>query len=211
MGINIKSGSEVTSVLQPEGNYYDKYNSKNAIERYLMNHFLYTIKVLVDDLKIDRILEMGCGEGHLLNFISEIKASCYAEGIDIGEKVIEQAKRHYPHIRFDRQSLYEDLYEEGSFDLVVCCEVLEHLDDPRKAMEKIVETSSDYILLSVPREPLWRVLNVCRLKYLSDLGNTPGHINHWPQRAFVNFVSEYGDVLHLRSPLPWTVVLLKKR
>jgi hypothetical protein len=30
----------------------------------------------------------------------------------------------------------------------------------------------------VPREPIWRIGNMARGRYLGDLGNTPGHIQH---------------------------------
>lgn len=42
-----------------------------------------------------------------------------------------------------------------------------------------------------------------------ELGNTPGHINHWSSRAFADFVSEYATVTRVRRPFPWTVVVAK--
>ena len=42
-----------------------------------------------------------------------------------------------------------------------------------------------WLLVSVPHEPLWRALNVARGAYLRELGNTPGHLNHWTRAAFV--------------------------
>ena len=37
----------------------------------------------------------------------------------------------------------------------------------------------------VPREPVWRVLNVARGRYVRWLGNPPGHIQHFSRAAFL--------------------------
>jgi len=66
-----------------------------------------------------------------------------------------------------------------------------------------------HLLVSVPREPLWRALNLARGAYVRDLGNTPGHLNHWSRRAFVALLSRFGEVVQLRSPFPWTMVLVR--
>ncbi len=50
-----------------------------------------------------------------------------------------------------------------------------------------------HLLVSVPREPLWRGLNMARGAYIKDLGNTPGHLNHWSRKAFVELLGRHGD------------------
>jgi hypothetical protein len=66
-----------------------------------------------------------------------------------------------------------------------------------------------HLLVSVPREPLWRMLNVARGAYVRDLGNTPGHLNHWSKRSFTKLLSRYGEVAERRSPFPWTMLLVR--
>jgi hypothetical protein len=63
----------------------------------------------------------------------------------------------------------------------------------------------------VPNEPLWRVLNFSRGKYLADWGNTPGHLNHWSPGAFRAFLEKELIIEDMRRPLPWTVVLARPR
>jgi hypothetical protein len=63
-----------------------------------------------------------------------------------------------------------------------------------------------WLLVSVPREPLWRTVNMARGAYIKDLGNTPGHLNHWSRRGFVRFVSQVAEVQEVTSPFPWTCV-----
>ena len=65
-------------------------------------------------------------------------------------------------------------------------EVLEHVARPRAhASPRWRACASRHLLVSVPREPLWRMLNMARGAYLRELGNTPGHVNHWSKRSFV--------------------------
>jgi hypothetical protein len=66
-----------------------------------------------------------------------------------------------------------------------------------------------HLLASVPREPLWRALNVARGAYVAQLGNTPGHLNHWSRRAFAAMMRTHGEVVELRSPFPWTMLLVR--
>jgi hypothetical protein len=88
--------------------------------------------------------------------------------------------------------------------------VLEHVPDPEHALAEMARTArGGHVLVSVPREPLWRALNVARGAYLGALGNTPGHVNHWSKRGFAQLLERYGDVVGVRSPFPWTMLLVK--
>jgi hypothetical protein len=73
----------------------------------------------------------------------------------------------------------------------------------------MARVASRYLLVSVPREPLWRGLNMARGAYLKDLGNTPGHVNHWTKGSFVELLGRHGEVTEVRSPLPWTMLLVQ--
>ena len=72
----------------------------------------------------------------------------------------------------------------------------------------MARVAARHILVSVPREPLWRGLNVARGAYVRDLGNTPGHVNHWSKRGFIHLVERHGEVVETCSPFPWTMVLV---
>ncbi|MGH9024727.1 MAG: class I SAM-dependent methyltransferase, partial [Acidimicrobiia bacterium] len=97
-------------------------------------------------------------------------------------------------------------FPDRSFDLVLAIEVLEHVPRPSDALHEIARVAKGDVVLSVPREPLWRVANMARGRYLSAYGNTPGHIQHWSRRAFVRLVARHLDVTAVRSPPPWTIV-----
>ena len=90
-------------------------------------------------------------------------------------------------------------------------EVLEHVPDPARALSEIRRVGRESFVLSVPREPVWRIANVLRGRYVRDLGNTPGHVNHWSTRRFRTLVDTYLDLRATRTPFPWTLVAARRR
>jgi hypothetical protein len=53
---------------------------------------------------------------------------------------------------------------------------------------------------------MWRLGNLARGRYVGDLGNTPGHIQHFSRAAFSRLVDHHLDVIAVRRPFPWTFV-----
>lgn len=192
------------------GNVTDKYRTRHPLARLLMRRFLRAVGNLYLEVRPFNLLEVGCGEGDLLARLVALRpAECV--GADVSERILEEARRRHPALRFERHDAAALGFPDRSFDLVVACEVLEHLSEPRRALAEIARVSRGPIIMSVPREPLWRALNVCRGAYLRQWGNTPGHQQHWGRREFVHFVSEQVRVRRALSVLPWTVVLAQAR
>ena len=100
-------------------------------------------------------------------------------------------------------------FADGEFDVASAIEVLEHVPDPEHTVAEMARVASGWLLVSVPREPLWRGLNMARGAYMKDLGNTPGHLNHWSKRSFVALLSRHGAVVQARTPFPWTMLLVR--
>jgi hypothetical protein len=91
---------------------------------------------------------------------------------------------------------------------VLAIEVLEHVPGPdaalRRARPRVLTAT---LVASVPFEPVWRLGNMARRRYLRDLGNTPGHVNHWTRWGFGRASSAARfTVDRVASPLPWTMV-----
>lgn len=200
------------STFQPAGNYYDKYNTRNPVARYLMNGFLSAFDSLWTRTKVDQAIEVGCGEGELSRRLAS--AGIRIRAFDIAEACVVEARNRARAASLDIEFSVTSLDEMGeipSSPLVICCEVLEHLDDPQAGLSMLEKLTSNWLLVSVPREPIWRILNAMRGKYLGQLGNTPGHVNHWSRADFIAFVNTRFDVVESRSPLPWTMLLCRRR
>lgn len=196
------------------GNAYDKYGSSNPIVKRLMKGFSDSLSSLVDKARPQTIHEIGCGEGYwVLDWQAQ---GIKARGSDFSKTVIEIARENAvtsglePSI-FKSCSIYDIEPSIDTADLIICCEVLEHLEDPEAGLAALHRVASDYVIVSVPREPIWCLLNMVRGKYLTQFGNTPGHIQHWSKREFERFVRNYFDVVEVLSPLPWTMLLCRKR
>lgn len=201
-------------VQQPAGNFYDKYNTRNPLARMLMKGFLDSFDTLVSATgTVGTALEIGCGEGELSMRLA--RAGWQVSGCDIASEAVQEARRRSGaaglSIPFEQRELAACVGAYPRQDLVVCCEVMEHLEDPLAALDVLAGLSHAYVLVSVPREPIWRVLNMARGRYWADAGNTPGHIQHWSKPAFVQLLSKRLDVLAVRSPLPWTMALCRVR
>lgn len=91
-------------------------------------------------------------------------------------------------------------FRDDQFDVTVCVEVLEHLVDPQQGLRELARVTSTHLLVSVPREPIFRGCNLITGRYVKDLGNTPGHFNHWSTRSFTRFLSQVGTVREVSSP-----------
>jgi 2-polyprenyl-3-methyl-5-hydroxy-6-metoxy-1,4-benzoquinol methylase len=193
------------------GNVYDKYGTSNPVARRLMAGFMGQLDELVEQTGAKDAHEVGCGEGELA--IRLAKRGIRMRGTDAFPQVLEEARARAAAaaVEIDFEAVpVEDLEpERHSAELIVCCEVLEHLDDPKRALDVLAGLARPWLLTSVPREPLWRALNLARLSYVGELGNTPGHLNHWSKRDFVRFLTRRFEVTELRSPTPWTMVLCR--
>ncbi len=187
----------------------NKYSLK--VNSFFTTNYMKKFTQLFSEKQYESMLDIGCGEGAVLNYLNKrykLPSDCH--GIDFRAHEIEMAKSNIPFCNLNVGSIYELPYDKNRFDLVICTEVLEHLKDPVKALDEISRVSSKYAILSVPREPLWRALNMMRLKYLSGFGNTPDHRNHWSTHSFKRFVKTKFSVIDFKQPIPWTIVLLAK-
>ena len=194
----------------PTGNTFDKYGSQNPVVKRLMTGFHSTLDELWAKAAPGSVLDVGCGEGVLTVEWAERLDGGRIVGIDLDDPKLraEWEKRSRDNLEFRAEEATRLSFEDDEFDLAAAVEVLEHVPDPEATVAEMARVARRHLLVSVPREPLWRGLNMARGAYLRDLGNTPGHVNHWSKRAFVSLLSRYGTVEEARSPFPWTMLLV---
>jgi 2-polyprenyl-3-methyl-5-hydroxy-6-metoxy-1,4-benzoquinol methylase len=153
------------------------------------------------------VLDVGCGEGLVIRQMGVLWDEAEIHGVDIDTELLQAARRVGAGAEYVAASIAQLPLSDDGYDLVICTEVLEHLPFPQTALAEIVRVSKCHCLLSVPQEPWWRIANVIRGKYLASWGNSPGHVNHWSKRGFARLVAEFIDVVTVRQPFPWTVLM----
>lgn len=203
----------MTQSEQPDSDFLGKYENTGRIGQILVNRFFAAGQRLLGH-RIrpgDKMLEVGCGPGYSTQRIKQWQPQASLVGSDISASLLRHATRLNPEISFVRESVYELNHEDKSFDVVFLMEVLEHLEEPKAALDELQRVARRHVLLSTPREPIWRFLNFMRGKYMGDWGNTPGHIQHWSSRGLIRQVSTHFHVEAVAKPLPWTILLLSPR
>jgi SAM-dependent methyltransferase len=204
----------VTGATTPEvptGNTFDKYGSSNPVVRRLMEGFHGTLDELWGRAAPESVLDVGCGEGVLTYEWAERLGDGRIVGIDLDDPKLraEWETRSRPNLDFRVEEATSLSFADGEFDMASAIEVLEHVPEPEATVAEMARVAQRWLLVSVPREPLWRGLNMARGAYWSSAGNTPGHLNHWSKRSFTELLGRYGTVEEARSPFPWTMLLVR--
>lgn len=189
-----------------------KHESNNPVQRALIGRFKREATRLARRVAPASVLEVGCGEGYMLEVMAQADLGADLLGVDFSAPAIGDARA-----RLDGRANFEvadarDLAADGRrFDLVMMLEVLEHIPEPEQMLPILEQLSNAHVLLSVPWEPFFRGLNMMRGKHVRAFGNDPEHINHWGRRSFMRFVEQRFDVLETPMVFPWTMVLAKIR
>jgi ubiquinone/menaquinone biosynthesis C-methylase UbiE len=192
------------------GNTYDKYASTNPIEQRMMRGFFAALDAALEGLAPRVVVEVGAGEGRVTEHLRARFPDATVVGMDLPDDALaaEWRAAATPMCFGDATRLP---LTDGRADLVVALEVLEHVPQPDRALRELARVCGGTAVLSVPREPIWRAGNLARGRYVKQLGNTPGHVNHWSARAFGRFVQTGFTVEGAWRPLPWTMVRARPR
>lgn len=194
------------------GNTYDKYGTSNPIAKRLQAGFERTLAELFGEADPRSLLDVGCGEAyHTHRWAQQLGDDRRVVGLDLDDPQLHSfwEQRTAPNLEYRVMKAENMPFDDGEFEVATAIEVLEHVPDPGHTVAEMARVASDYLLVSVPREPLWRMLNMARGAYWKDLGNTPGHLNHWSKRSFAKLLSRHGEVVEARSPFPWTMLLVR--
>ena len=190
---------------------YQKHQTSNRLQRYLIDRFnMWLIEYIRSCGDLRNILDVGCGEGFSLSLIQKAGILAKLAGVDSSRISLDLGKKEFPNLDLRYGDIYALSAKSKSYDLVLCTEVLEHLENPVQALRELKRVSRKYVIISVPHEPWFMLANFLRGKYLSRLGNHPEHINHWSRDGIVDFLTSHGyTIVRTANPFAWTIVLAK--
>ena len=194
------------------GNTYDKYGSTNPVVRRLMDGFNSTLEELFELADPQSLLDVGCGEGVLTHeWALKLGPEKRIVGLDLDDPLLhaQWETRQAPNLEYTVMKAENLPFADNEFDVATAIEVLEHVPDPEHTVAEMARCAERFLLVSVPREPLWRAVNMARGAYWKTMGNTPGHLTHWSKGAFVELLGRHGQVVEARSPFPWTMLLVR--
>lgn len=157
------------------------YSDPKYVEAYLEPsrlEFFHEVVELLPVKGIDyngrHIADVGCGTGHVLQYVADISTPASLTGLDYSDAALDVARRVMPGAHFCSIDLCRDVVP-GQFDIIFCTEVLEHLLHPENAFKTIVRMIKPYgvALLTVPN---------------GRIDTFAGHINFWSPESWKVFL-----------------------
>jgi SAM-dependent methyltransferase len=183
-----------------------KYRSRNPLVRYLVERFLAEVARLVAERAPGRSLEVGCGEGLVLEYLRRRHPRLRVDGLEPDGDALRAARLRNPGTRLVHGDAYDLPIAAASYDLVLCLEVLEHLEDPGRALAELRRVARRGCILSVPHEPFFRIGNLLRGKNVRRLGDPPDHVQHWTRRGFESLCRQHVRIDRTVLSFPWIIV-----
>lgn len=196
-----------------ETSNFAKHTNPNPIQKRLIDRFHEKITQIVEAQRPETVLDAGCGEGFTAEIFLSAMPTLKLTGFDPHEPSVELARMRNPRAEFLVGDIYGIPFEDDSFDVVGCFEVLEHLHDAPRALAELARVARDSVVLSVPHEPFFCLANAARGKNLdvTPKGSDPDHRNFWSREAFGRFVQQEMDVVTLTGSFPWTICVARPR
>ena len=173
------------------------------------------IKKILNEIEIINpfnILDVGCGTGYITEKISSYGKP--VTGCDVSFERIITAEKYCKNkpvsfIQNDKNFLP---FKNNSFDLIVCLEVLEHVKEYENLLEEIKRTLKDYLIISVPNEPFFRMANFLRGKNVKRWGNDIDHINFFNKKSLKNLLEKYFIIDKIfTSTVVWFIAVCRKK
>jgi len=145
---------------------------------------------LLRSKKGEKLLDVGCGDGLQLEAFSKYNPHLKLFGIDVSEKRIQRASKRVKAsllVGFANKLLFES----GTFNKVMCSEVLEHVPKPRPILEEIYRVMKDNgtLVISMPYNQEI-TYDIC--VYCGKTTPTSGHINSFNEKKIALMLRDVG-------------------
>ncbi|CAN5330289.1 hypothetical protein BH10PLA2_BH10PLA2_12480 [soil metagenome] len=148
----------------------DYYDERRLGFYAAVSQFIKESGVIIADKDI---VDVGCGSGHLLAELKKWSSPRSLSGCDFAEESLTFSRKHFSGCNFYTHDIYSLL--PSRYDVVICTEVLEHLERPFVAVRNLVSATrlGGVVILTVPNG---------RLDHLNE------HINFWSPESWKVFI-----------------------
>jgi len=181
-----------------------KYATGNPVVQRMLGGFFAELRETVAPLAPRSVLDAGCGEGEALARLGDLLPD-QVSAIDVEQRCVDLTSVRHPAASVSRRSVLDLGFADDSFELVLCLEVLEHLDDPTAAVCELARVSARDVVVSVPYEPWFRLGSLLRGNYVGSLGNHPEHVNHFNRRSLHELLEPVLEVDRIATVFPWLI------
>lgn len=194
------------------------HDHPSALVRWIEGARVRSIWRLLAPRATDRVLEVGCGAGHLLARLPAGRRF----GVDLAPALLRRARERLgTSAALAEADAIELPFPACAFERVYCSEVLEHLPEPAPALEEIrrVMTADGVAVVSVPNESLINafkrglrrtgllrlVLRTGQAGYtMPDRMDDEWHLHTFDRESLLALIPAGLRVTHVQSvPLPW--------
>jgi len=174
---------------------YLKHTHPNLLYQCSTLHFMHRLYRLLDKTGAQSVLEIGSGEGFVLDYLVKRQPGLAYTGTDLNWEAVQMARRiSAPGTAYACAHGALMPFPDRCFDVVLLSEVLEHVPAPEAVLAEALRLSRAYLLVTVPLEPLFQSLS--RLLIWLKAGRDPGHINFWSGPAFKRWLGCQVDLIH---------------
>lgn len=180
--------------------YQREQYQKGGIGRWYWDYRDREILKFIDDRKT--IVDIGCGEGILLEKIVQRFTQKTAIGIDASIENVSICKTH--NLKVYAGSVYELPLDDSSCDCVLFIEVIEHLDDPEKAIKEIyrVLNKDGKLILLFPHDSMFKLVRILTFKYKEAFYDA-GHVRQFNPKDMERMLETASFRVLLKKNLPF--------
>jgi len=133
-----------------EMEYAAFYDGLNTISRNRLSDLnTKTLNRLVSEIETNAktLIDIGCGNGYLLQNIKEKHNHIRLTGFDVANKLVQKSDIHFVSGNIEKLP-----FADRSFDVVVCTHVLEHVLHPEKAVQELKRITNKQLIIVVPKQ-----------------------------------------------------------
>ena len=160
--------------------FYKKYYNEDYIKYNLTWHSedsyfkFIQIKKLINknNLKFKTFCEVGCGAGKILYYLSKRYKNKNFFGYEISKKAFDMCKKNGNKVKYYNSNLKKN----KKYNVILCADVIEHVENPFKFLNEI-KKSSNFQILHVPLD--LSVNSLIRKSVILKARKNVGHLHFY--------------------------------